>query len=499
MEKQNTNEKMSFFDHIIHGIEVAGNKLPNPFVLFVMVWIFMIVLSQILAGVSAIDPASGETVVVEGMLNADGLEWVLKNMVKNYTKFSPLGTVLVMMIGLGVTTTSGLLNEAMKKLAKVPDRWLVFLVLFVGICGNIASGAASAIVPALAASLFYAAKKDPIFGLCIGFAGVTAGYTANLIPTGTDVLLAGVSTTALQLVNPEGTVSPLCNYFFMIASTIIIAAVASFVINKFMMKKYGKWDVKYENCQAAKELAEQKTLEDAVVNKGLRNALFATIIYWGALFLFVRSIIVTYIIPFMMFFFIAAGLAYGVTVKTIKNTNDFVKAMENGLKSCLSFLVIAFPIANAIEAFGHSNIASVVAIKLAEFCSGRGIVGLPLLIMLILITSLVNLFLVSSTSKWALLAPIFIPFMYYLGYSAEGAQVVYRIGDSCTNIITPLQPFIAMHLAVIRKYDADAGLGSIFSRTLPLSMTFFVTWVILLAIWYITGLPLGPGGIGFTL
>ncbi len=142
---------------------------------------------------------------------------------------------------------------------------------------------------------------------------------------------------------------------------------------------------------------------------------------------------------------------------------------------------------------------SVVAIKLAEFCSGRGIVGLPLLIMLILITSLVNLFLVSSTSKWALLAPIFIPFMYYLGYSAEGAQVVYRIGDSCTNIITPLQPFIAMHLAVIRKYDADAGLGSIFSRTLPLSMTFFVTWVILLAIWYITGLPLGPGGIGFTL
>lgn len=138
----------------------------------------------------------------------------------------------------------------------------------------------------------------------------------------------------------------------MIASTIIIAAVASFVINKFMMKKYGKWDVKYENCQAAKELAEQKTLEDAVVNKGLRNALFATIIYWGALFLFVRSIIVTYIIPFMMFFFIAAGLAYGVTVKTIKNTNDFVKAMENGLKSCLSFLVIAFPIANAIEAFG---------------------------------------------------------------------------------------------------------------------------------------------------
>lgn len=124
--------------------EVAGNKLPNPFVLFVMVWIFMIVLSQILAGVSAIDPASGETVVVEGMLNADGLEWVLKNMVKNYTKFSPLGTVLVMMIGLGVTTTSGLLNEAMKKLAKVPDRWLVFLVLFVGICGNIASGAASA-------------------------------------------------------------------------------------------------------------------------------------------------------------------------------------------------------------------------------------------------------------------------------------------------------------------------------------------------------------------
>lgn len=492
--------KTNFFDKVIRGIEVMGNKLPNPFLLFMMAWGVILILSQVLSGISAVDPATGEKVMIVGMLNPEGLTWVLKNMVGNYIKFSPMGTVLVMMIGLGVATSSGLLNEAMKKLAKVPEQWLVFLVVFVGICGNIASGAASAIVPALAASLFFAAKKDPIFGLCIGFAGVTAGYTANIILTGTDVLLSGVSTTAYQLVKPDGVVEPTCNYYFMIASTVIISAVASFVINRFMMKKYGQWDEKYEHCQAALEAAEETHGEEqAAVGRGLRNALIATVLYWAALFLTIPGLVVSGIVPLMMFYFILVGLAYGITVKSITNANDMVKGMENGVKSCLGFLVIAFPISNAIEAFGYSKIASVLAITLAEFCPSKNIEGLPLFVIIILITSLVNLLLVSSTSKWALLAPIFIPFMYYLGYSPEGAQVLYRIGDSCTNIITPLQPFIPLHLSVIRKYDAQAGMGSIFSRTLPLSITFFITWVCILAVWYYFGLPLGPGGIGFRL
>lgn len=492
--------KTNFFDKMIRGIEVMGNKLPNPFLLFIILWAVILVLSQLLSGISAVDPATGERVQVVGMLNVEGLTWVLKNMVGNYIKFSPMGTVLVMMIGLGVATASGLLNEAMKKLARVPEQWLVFLVIFVGICGNIASGAASAIVPALAASLFFAAKKDPIFGLCIGFAGVTAGYTANIILTGTDVLLAGVSTTAYQLVDPKGTVDPTVNYYFMIASTVIISIVASFVVNRFMMKKYGQWDEKYEHCQAALEQKEETAAQNqSLINRGLRNALIATVIYWAILFLTIRALIVPAVVPLMMFYFMFVGLTYGVTVNSIKNADDFVKGMENGIKSCLGFLVIAFPISNAIEAFGQSKIASVLAINLAGFCSRRHIEGLLLFIIIILITSLVNLLLVSSTSKWALLAPIFIPFMYYLGYSPAGAQVLYRIGDSCTNIITPLQPFIPLHLAVIRKYDSHAGMGSIFSRTLPLSITFFVTWVCILAVWYVLGLPLGPGGVHFKL
>lgn len=151
--------KTNFFDKVIRGIEVMGNKLPNPFLLFMMAWGVILILSQVLSGISAVDPATGEKVMIVGMLNPEGLTWVLKNMVGNYIKFSPMGTVLVMMIGLGVATSSGLLNEAMKKLAKVPEQWLVFLVVFVGICGNIASGAASAIVPALAASLFLLQRR----------------------------------------------------------------------------------------------------------------------------------------------------------------------------------------------------------------------------------------------------------------------------------------------------------------------------------------------------
>lgn len=493
--------KENFFDKIIRLIEVVGNKLPNPVILFFLVWLFVLILSQLLNGVSATDPSTGKTVMVKGLLNGKDLIWMIKSMVKNYTSFSPLGVVLVMMIGLGVTTGSGLLNEAMKKIAVVPEKWLVFILLFVGICGNIASGAASAIIPALGAALFHAAHKDPIFGLCIGFAGVTAGFTANLALTGTDALLAGISTTAYQLVKPNASVSIACNYYFMFASTLVIAVVATLVVNKFLMPRYGQWNPKYDYCQASIEIknAEKESLPSELVNKGLHRALLATVIYWAFLIGILNQILLDGIVIFMMLYFIVVGLVFGWTTGTMKNVAQLVKGMENGLKSCIGFLVIAFPISNAIAAFGRSGIANVLAIELASFCVEYGITGVPLFITVILIVSFVNLFLVSSSSKWALLSPIIVPFMYYLGYTPEAAQVLYRIGDSCTNIITPLQPFIGMHLAVIRRYDADAGLGSIFSRTLPLSFTFFVTWIILLLIWNALGLPLGPGGVGFTL
>lgn len=249
--------KTNFFDKVIRGIEVMGNKLPNPFLLFMMAWGVILILSQVLSGISAVDPATGEKVMIVGMLNPEGLTWVLKNMVGNYIKFSPMGTVLVMMIGLGVATSSGLLNEAMKKLAKVPEQWLVFLVVFVGICGNIASGAASAIVPALAASLFFAAKKDPIFGLCIGFGRSNSRLHGQYYPDGHGCSAVRRIYNRVPAGKTDGVVEPTCNYYFMIASTVIISAVASFVINRFMMKKYGQWDEKYEHCQAALEAAEE--------------------------------------------------------------------------------------------------------------------------------------------------------------------------------------------------------------------------------------------------
>lgn len=340
---QTKQSQMNFFEKFIHLIEVAGNKLPNPFVLFVIVWISIIVVSQIFSGYSATDPTSGKVVAVEGILNYKGLQWMLTSMIKNYTSFSPLGVVLVMMMGLGVTTSSGLLNAAMKKIAVVPEKWLVFILLFVGICGNIASGAASAIIPALGAALFYTAHKDPIFGLCIGFAGVTAGFTANIVLTGTDALLAGISTTAFQLVKSDGTVSIAANYYFMCASTLVISIVAAIVINKFLMPKYGQWDEKYEHCEAATEMkeSEKDAADPDLINKGLKCALLATIIFWGILLVFLHSVLLKGIVVFMMLYFIVVGSVFGITVHSIRSVSDFVKGMENGLKSCIGFLVIA--------------------------------------------------------------------------------------------------------------------------------------------------------------
>lgn len=504
-------EKSSFMDKFINGIEIVGNKLPHPFLLFIYLWLIILVLSQLLNGISAIDPVSKESVSIVGLLNREGFDWILKSMIKNYVGFSPMGTVLTMMLGLGIVTHSGLLNDSMGKLSDVSESKLTYLILLIGICGNIASGAASAIIPSLSAMLFYKIKKNPIFGLCIGFAGVTAGFTSNLMITGTDVLTAGITTEAINLVNKDYVVDPTSNWYFMIASTIALTTIGGFFINKVLMPKYGKWDDKYENSEAVKEfeLIEYNEELEKRKNIGLRKVFRATVLFWGiiiALWLIpggplrdikegtiVPSLFISGIIPLILIYFAIIGTIYGKELNTINNINDFVKGMESGLKGSIGFFVIAFPISQAIAAFGKSNIATVMAINIAEFFVNSGINKFGLFFVVIFVTSLVNLFIVSGSSKWALLAPIFVPVMYYLGFSPELTQVLYRMGDSPTNIITPMQPFIGLHLSTIKKYDKDAGLGTIFSRTFPLSILFILIFIILFLIWYALGLPLGPG------
>ncbi|EFC91842.1 AbgT putative transporter [Dethiosulfovibrio peptidovorans DSM 11002] len=506
-----TTKKDGFFVKVIKGIEVAGNKLPHPFWLFMGLWAIVLALSAVFEGVSVQKPGTEDTVAIMNLLSHKGFDWSVRSMVKNFAGFPPLGLVLVMMIGLGVTTKSGFLENLMKNIAKVPEKFIILAVFLFGICGNLASDAAIVIVPPLTGALFFSMRKNPIFGLVVGYGAVCAGFTANLFIAGTDLLLAGISTTAYQIVKPGAEVYPTANYFFMVVSTFVISGLASIFVSKFMMPSFGQWDEKFEHCQAAEEMqhggggfevSEQE-------NKAFRSAMIFTAVYWIGLISYamvpgsilrdpvkdvlIPSPFIKGLVPILLLYFILVGVIYGKKAGTIKTAKELVNSMVEGVGGMASYIVIILPIANFIAAFSKSNMAIVMAVKLAEGLKNAGFTGFSLLVMIILFSTFVNLFITSGSTKWAFMAPVIVPMLYYLGYSPQLAQLLYRIGDSCTNSITPMMPYFPILLGFAAKYDKDAGIGTIVSRGIPLSIFFAVAWITLLAVWYFLNLPLGPG------
>ncbi|PIE53911.1 MAG: ABC transporter [Dethiosulfovibrio peptidovorans] len=508
---ENARAKEGVLVKIIKGIEVAGNKLPHPFWLFIGLWALVLILSALFEGVSVTKPGTDTSVAVVNLLSHKGFDWTVRNMVKNFAKFPPLGLVLVMMIGLGVTTKSGFLENLMKNISNVPEKFVIFAVFLFGICGNLASDAAIVIVPPLTASLFFSMKKNPIFGLVVGYGAVCAGFTANLFIAGTDLLLAGITTTAYQIVKPGAEVYPTANYFFMIASTVVISALAAVFVSKFMMPTFGQWDEKFEHCEAAREMRHggagfEVSPEEA---KAFRMAMFFTAIYWigiiGYAFVpgsilrdpvkdvLIPSPLIKGLVPILLLYFILVGLIYGRKAGTITSAKELVASMVSGVGGMASYIVIILPIANFIAAFTKSNMAIVMAVKLAGALQSAGFTGFSLLVMIILFSTFVNLFVTSGSTKWAFMAPVIVPMLYYLGYSPQLAQLLYRIGDSCTNSITPMMPYFPILLGFAAKYDDEAGIGTIVSRGVPLSLFFMAIWIVLLAVWYFLNLPLGPG------
>lgn len=511
----NEVKKEGFLVKIIRGIEVAGNKLPHPFWLFMGLWVLILGLSAFFEGVSVLKPGTDKTVAVVNLLSHKGFDWSVRNMVKNFAGFPPLGLVLVMMIGLGVTTKSGFLENLMKNIARVPERFVIFAVFLFGICGNLASDAAIVIVPPLTAALFFSMRKNPIFGLVVGYGAVCAGFTANLFIAGTDLLLAGISTTAYQIVKPGAEVYPTANYFFMIVSTFIISILGAFFVEKFMMPVFGKWEDKFETCEAAQEMqhggAGFEVSEEE--NKAFRYAMIFTAIYWIGLIAYafvpgsilrdpvkdvlIPSPFIKGLVPILLLYFILVGVIYGRKAKTINNSKELINSMVTGVGGMASYIVIILPIANFIAAFKKSNMAIVMAVKMADALQNAGFTGFSLLVMIILFSTFINLFITSGSTKWAFMAPVLIPMLYYLGYSPQLAQLLYRIGDSSTNSITPMMPYFPILLGFAAKYDKDAGIGTIVARGIPLSLFFLAVWIVILAVWYFLKLPLGPGATMF--
>jgi aminobenzoyl-glutamate transport protein len=499
-----TLPKGKLLDKFLTIIEKVGNALPHPATLFAIFAVAIIFISGIVSALNleVTHPATGESIKPVSLLTVEGLHMIIIKMVTNFTSFAPLGTVLVAMLGIGIAESSGLMSAGLRQLVlKAPKKLLTFVIVFAGILSNTASEVGYVLLVPLAAIIFLAVGRHPIAGLAAAFAGVSGGYSANLLLGTIDPLLAGLSEEAAHIIDTSYSVNAACNYYFMFVSTFIIAAVGTWVTEKIVEPRLGK----YEGGAAPEEL-NPLTKEE---KKGLLYALIAGLSL-GIIILFglvpddgfLREINTGDLLssPFMKgivaFIFIGAGVmgvAFGIGAKTFKNDSDVINGMGKSIEALGVYMVLVFFAAQFVAYFNWTNIGLIVAIEGAEFLKSSGLGPIPLMLSFIIVSALINLVMGSASAKWAIMAPVFIPMFMLLGYSPEFVQVAYRIGDSTTNIISPMMSYFALIVAFVGKYESKAGIGTVIATMLPYSFFFLAAWILLLIVWMLLGLPVGPG------
>lgn len=486
----------------IRFIEKGGNALPHPAILFAIFALITLIVSAIggILGWNGIHPATGETVNVINLLSKEGVHRVLLEMVSSYTSFAPLGIVMVALLGIGVAESSGFIGTAVRSLlVKAPPKSVTFMVVFTGVLSNVASDVGYILIIPLAGVIFHSLGRHPIAGMAAAFAGVSGGFSANFLIGTIDPLLAGLSTEAAQILDLDYVVMPTANYYFMFASTFLVSILGTIVTDKIVEPRLGKYTGDVE--------PEAITKLTPIERKGLRNTGIAALI-WLALILvaivpdngFLRgpdnSILHSPLLRgFIAFLFLIAsslGIVYGYTVGTFKKSSDVINGMNQSFKTLVSFLVLVFFAAQFVAWFQWSNLGVLLAISGAELLQNLNIGLIPLVILFIIFSAFINLFMGSASAKWAIMAPIFVPIFMLLGYSPELSQAVYRVGDSVTNIISPMMSFFALIIVYFQKYQKGAGFGTIVGNMLPYSIAFFIGWAILLIIWISLGIPLGP-------
>jgi len=502
---QEKSAKKPVFYRFLDWVERTGNKLPHPFMMFVFLMVAVIVLSAILAAahIEVKHPTKDAMVAIKSLLSADGIKYMFIDLTKNFVGFAPLGLVLTMMLGIGLAEQVGLMNAMMKRfILGAPKQLLIPIIMLVGICGNIASDAAVIIIPPLAGMIFYAAKRNPLVGIAAGYSAACAGFTANLIIVGTDALLAGITQEAAKIVDPSIVVNPAVNYFFMIASTIVLTVVGTWV-TMAVEKKIGPYTPK-----AGFAVEEASMDVSAVEKKGLKAAGIASLVYIAAVVAalipknsffrnpqggLVPSPFLSGIIAFLFLWFLIIGIVYGRVTGKIKGGADVAKHMTAAMKDMAGYIVLVFVIAQFVSYFNWTNMGLVLAVSLGNLLKAWHLTGILMVVLVIIFTMFVNLFIGSGSAKWALLAPVFVPMFMMLGYSPAFAQVAYRIGDSTTNAISPLFPYFPILLGFLRRYDEDAGIGTVMAMTLPFSLVFGLVWILQIVLWMVLKLPLGPG------
>ncbi len=494
----------SWVNRFLTVVERVGNALPHPATLFAGFAVFVVVLSGLLSwfDLSVVHPGTHKEVRVVNLLSVEGLHRILTDMVKNFTGFAPLGTVLVSLLGIGIAEGSGLIGTALRLVVlKSPARLLTFVVVFAGVMSNTASEVGYVLLVPLSAIIFLAAGRHPLAGVAAAFAGVSGGYSANLLLGTIDPLLAGLSEEAARIVQPDYKVNPACNYYFMATSTPLIALLGTWVTERIVEPRLGLY--------TGDEKPEEVKPLSASERRGLRFALVAAVLFTAFMlggllpangYLrdpktgdILHSPFMSGIVALLFLGAAITGIAYGRGARTIRNDADVMKGMAKSMETLGAYIVLVFFAAQFVAYFNWTNIGLIMAVKGAEALKASGLGAIPLTIAFVLVTAAVNLVMGSASAKWAIMAPVFIPMFMLLGYSPEFTQVAYRVGDSITNIISPMMSYFALIVALIQRYDTRAGIGTLVATMLPYTVVFGIGWTLMLILWIIFNLPLGFG------
>ncbi|MCC5927492.1 MAG: AbgT family transporter [Bacteroidetes bacterium] len=565
-DKAPDSTKKTAFTRFLDTVEWLGNLLPHPVTLFALFAFGVVILSGVADyfGVSAIDPrpegargrAPDGVIEVVSLMNGDGLRRIVENLVTNFTGFVPLGTVLVALLGVGVAEKSGLISAAIRSLVLAaasfrtlsipsvdgraglkrliavylnapgvkfihekmvfpvlnfilePKRLVTITIVFAGIISNTASEMGYVVLVPLAAVIFMALGRHPLAGLAAAFAGVSGGYSANLLIGTIDPLLAGITEEAAQLIDPGYMVHPAVNWYFMIVSTFLITAVGAFVTLKIVEPKLGP----YDPSMASEDLSDDSSM-DPITDKEKRGLKMAGLAVLGVSFMIFMSAypewgvlrnpetgdvldspLLRGMVSLIFVFFLIPGYVYGRVTGTMKSDRDVIDGMAKAMSTLGLYIVLVFFAAQFVAFFGWSNLGPIVAVKGADLLVAINLTGPLVFIPFILMCCFVNLMLGSASAQWAITAPIFVPMLMLIGYSPEVIQAAYRIGDSTTNIITPMMSYFGLILAFATRYDRKLGIGTIISTMLPYSIFFLLGWIVLFYVWVFgLGMQVGPG------
>lgn len=511
-------------DRILTGIETVGNKLPEPFTLFLILFLITGVASTAMAwqGIQVAVPGSEEDLTIRGLFTGEGLTWFTTTMGENYIGFPPLVTVLPILLATGVAERTGMLSALIRKLFGSAKKWILpYAVGIVGVTASIMADAAFVVVPPLAAMVFKAAGRHPVAGLLGGFAAVGAGYSTALFPTSLDALFAGITNAVMTTLPGIATteVNPVSNYFFNIVSAIILGLLAGFITDRVLEPRMIRQDIPTEESLEGEDASERgdrdadgNELSPTLTkqeNRGLVASLVAALVLtvvflWAFLIpespwrneegsFLPQSPLLQSIVFIVFAYFMVLGIVYGLYVGTVTSVADIVEMMGLAIKDMLSFLVLAFILGQFVALFAWTGIGTYTAVKGAAFLESIGLTGFGAILAFIVLASLLNLLIISGSAMWTLMAAVFVPMFALIGFEPAFTQAAFRVGDSATQVITPLNPYMIVILGLLRRYEPEAGLGTLMSRLVPFVIPFWLAWATLLAVWYFADLPLGPG------